>query len=430
MSNIAATEAVPSLDYMEAAFTKPQYDSKASETKYEYYFPVNGVKNTTNLKWTIPRINGPFIQNIDKMVLAVDVHCTNAACQKIPEVGISAGPIQNFLFSMFGALRICYNTTCVLRLDHFPVYCYLRHMLNCDNQDISTWLETQCFYKEAESQDLDDVDTAGYTNRRNCFGGIVKSPKTINGKPNPELGKFKYSEGATFLIGTLPHFLPQPSYLGNVDIHIELEINKPSYCFLSADDTTANTDIAFDFERCRMYIPQTKLNEKLFLRIENRLAKEAMRQFYTSTQIDTYAISTGSKKANFDCIATGFSASRIFLLITETERLNGKFSLNPFKFGRVYNQHNSQPFMLDDVKVTLAGNEIEGLACDKSLSSFRDQYFRLMESTRQNNGKNACAITFKDFRNHALFLCYDLTASLNASEPPLLPLVRHGHLRV
>ena len=218
--------------------------------------------------------------------------------------------------------------------------------------------------------------------------------------------------------------------MSNTDIHIELDLNRPAYCFQSKDDSEEETNINFDFEKCRLFMPIAKLNDKLFVKIEERLAKEAMRQFYTATQIDTYSISTGSKKANFDCIATGFNCSRLFCLLQETDRLQGKFSLNSLKFPRVFNHHNNQAFMLEDIKVTLAGNEIEGLAMDRSIKTFRDQYYRLMELTRQNTGKNSCAITYRDFQHHALFLVYDLTASLNQTDAPLLPLVRQGHLRV
>ena len=62
---------------------------------------------------------------------------------------------------------------------------------------------------------------------------------------------------------------------------MELDLQKPDWCFLSKDDTAANTDITFDFEKIRLFLPVAKINEKLWLKIEDRLAKEAMRQFHT-----------------------------------------------------------------------------------------------------------------------------------------------------
>ena len=50
MTNVIPTEAKPALDYLESAFTKPQYDARVAETKYEYYYPISGTRNTNVLR--------------------------------------------------------------------------------------------------------------------------------------------------------------------------------------------------------------------------------------------------------------------------------------------------------------------------------------------------------------------------------------------
>ena len=173
----------------------------------------------------------------------------------------------------------------------------------------------------------------------------MKQPATINGEDNPHKaldGKFRYSDTASFFLGTLDHFLPQPAILKNVDVHIELDLNSPKYAFQSADDTDTNTDINFQFERCRLFVPFIKLNDQLYLQLESRLKNDVLRQFFTSTQIDTHAISTGDKTATFSSIAPGQYPSRLWILLQETERLQGKFSLNSLKFSRKLN--DDDPF--------------------------------------------------------------------------------------
>ena len=433
MSNVIPTEAKPALDYLDSAFSVPHYDSRVSDTKYEYYWPISGSHNTTCLCWTIPHSNkGQMVPDLNKMVLAPDLKITNRSKTDIPPVSITSGPCNNFMFSIFSALRISFNSTTVLKIDNYPIFSYLRMKLNCDNNDLGTWATNRCFYDEAPNDNLDAVNTAGWTKRRGIFGGIVKGPETVkNDKeedvPNPELNKFKYGPMAQFFIGTLDHFLPQPPYLANTDIHIELELSKPSYVFQSENDTM--TDINFDFERCRLFVPKTKLNDKLFVQIEARLAKEAMRQYFTSTQINTYSISTGNKTQTFDCIASGSRPSRLYLALQETDRINGKYSLNCLKFPRLYGTGSDQ-FMLKSVKVTLLGEKVEGLACDKSQNSFKDEYFRLFHLTKQDGGKNACSLTFENWVTNTCILIYDFTTTLNGTEPPLLPLVKDGHIRV
>ena len=435
MSNVIPTEAKPALDYLESAFTKPHYDVRASDTKYEYYWPMSGTRNTTCLRYTIPHCNqGQMVPDLNKLVLAPEIKITNRNKNGIPPVlNFDSGPCNNFMTSIFSSLRISFNTTTVLKLEHYPIYSYLRLKLNCDNTDLATWATNRLFYDEGPKENLDTVDTAGWTKRRSVFGGKVTAPDKIpnpsgSGEiPNPELGKFKYGTFPVFFIGTLDHFLPQPPFLANTDIHIELELSKPSYVFQSKTDTM--TDINFDFEKCRLFVPKTKLSDKLFVQLESRLAKESMRQYFVATQLNTYSISGNNKTATFDCIANGYKPSRLYLALQETDRLNGKFSLNALKFPRKYGKGDNH-FMLKNVRVTLQGEEVEGLQADQDGNSFKDEYFRLFHLTKQDTGRNACGMTFENWSENTCFLIYDFTATLNGTEPPLLPLVKDGHIRI
>ena len=78
MANVIPTEARPALDYLESAFSKPQYDARVTDTKYEYYYPISGTKNTSCLRWTIPHnYKGQMVPGLNKMVLAPDIKVTN-----------------------------------------------------------------------------------------------------------------------------------------------------------------------------------------------------------------------------------------------------------------------------------------------------------------------------------------------------------------
>ena len=239
-------------------------------------------------------------------------------------------------------------------------------------------------------------------------------------------GHFAYSPKAYFLIGTLDHQLPCPAYLP-CDVHIELTLNNPEYCFQSATD--AHSDINFDFEKARLFVRNTKLNEKLFLQIESRLKNEAIRQFFTSTHINTFSIPSGCKKEDFDSVAIGHSPSRIICMFSETDRYLGKFDKNCFKFPRKFGPDDNA-FLLQSVKCYLKAEEVDRLNCDDSLYSFRDHYFRLFQLLRQSDGKNANSISFEDFWQNTLVFIFDLTASMGSTDYPMLPLVKDGHLRI
>ena len=433
MANVVDKEAIPSLDYLKNPFAKPSYDARLKDTQYEYYHPVSGTKNC--IRWVIPRTTGNRVPNMEKLMCAFDINITNKEKKSIPPVDIKSSVANNFINSMIGTLTISYNNTVVCKINRYPIYNYCRMKLNCDDNDFKTWASNCCFYDKGEEEDLDDIDTKGWKKRRAQFGGPIISPKEIldptkeDGSKidNPDLGKFRYNEKPTFFIGKLDTFLETPALLPNVDIHVQLDLSKPEYVFHSDEDAT--DDINFVIQRARLFLPHLVLSDSLYTQLKNRLAKEPIRQFFTSTQITTHSISTGDKSTVFSNICPGLYPNRCFVLIQETERMDGKFSLNSLKFSRAYNQAKD-PFILKSISMKHNRVEVEGLACDDDQGSFRDQYFRLMELTNQNNGKNACSISWAEFCDSSCFLLYDFTASMNLTEQPLLPLVEPGNLRL
>ena len=437
MSNVVDKDAVPSLDYLKNPFAKPAYDARIKSTQYEYFHTQTGTKGTNCLRFCIPRTSGNRVANIDKFILAMDMKMTNKAKNGRPPPDIKAAPCNNFLNSVIGALSVSYNNTVVCKIDRYPIFNYTKKMLTCDDNDFKTWAETQCFYPEAEDEDLDNVNTEGWKKRMTQFGGPITKPAKIQDPTvdpsteklidNPDLGKFQYGDEPSYWIGRLDTFLDTPALLPNVDIHIQLDLSKPEYVFQSLDDK--NTDINYSIERARLFVPFMKHNDSLYTQLKNRLDKEPMRQFYTSTQITTHSISTGDKSTVFSSLCPGVYPNRVYVLIQEVDRLEGSYTMNSLKFSRGFNLIND-PFMLQTVSMKHNGVEVEGLASDDNQKSFRDQYFRLLELTNQNHGKSSCSISFSNFVNNHCFLLYDFTSSLNMTEPPLLPLVEPGNLRL
>ena len=50
--------------------------------------------------------------------------------------------------------------------------------------------------------------------------------------------------------------------------------------------------------------------------------------------------------------------------------------------------------------------------------------------TKQDVGKNASSLTYKNWMSTTCILIYDFTTTLNGTEPPLLPMIKDGHIRV
>ena len=69
--------------------------------------------------------------------------------------------------------------------------------LNCDDNDFKALASNGCFQSEKSGKEFDQINTTGWTNRRNCFGGTISNPGHSDDR------HFAYSPKVYFLIGTL-----------------------------------------------------------------------------------------------------------------------------------------------------------------------------------------------------------------------------------
>ena len=102
MTNVVSKDAIPLLDYLKSAFRSPTYDSRIADTTYDFHYPVSGTRNTTCLRWVIPRSSGNKVPNIEKLILALDLKCVNSSKTGKPPIGITSAPTNNFINSIFG----------------------------------------------------------------------------------------------------------------------------------------------------------------------------------------------------------------------------------------------------------------------------------------------------------------------------------------
>ena len=106
MANIVASEAQPTIDTLLDGFKKPEYDLRVVETRYVDYYPISGCRNTSTLRFTIPKSKGNFVKAVDKMILALDLKVTNKKKDGLPPLDIKSGPANNFIFTIFSTLRL------------------------------------------------------------------------------------------------------------------------------------------------------------------------------------------------------------------------------------------------------------------------------------------------------------------------------------
>ena len=230
------------LDYFQSSFAPPVYDARMTDTYYESFFPVSGVKDVDNIRFSIPAKKGGKVLDVSKAIMCINLKMTNKDKTGPPADDTKAAPCHNFTSSIFCSVNVKFNDTTVCHISNYGVYSHLTYILNTDNNDTSTWMRNLLWEKDTTDNWDDTTTNEGWKNRRNHFGATVG-------------GKFKFQKEAEFYMAQLRTFLPPFHFLPHCDCVIDLELAKPDYVFQSADDATANKNVNFEIEDFRLLVP-------------------------------------------------------------------------------------------------------------------------------------------------------------------------------
>ena len=151
--NIIESQGVPAVDYVGSAFKKPKFDTRLAESKFIDAFPVSGVKDVSNVRFVLPLTPGPFVYDISKLFVAINLKIMNKAHDDVPPAGTDVAPVDNFVMSLYKSVTIFYNSEPVCKITNFPLYAYYYAMLSSNNGDFETWLTNQCFHRDVHRKE-------------------------------------------------------------------------------------------------------------------------------------------------------------------------------------------------------------------------------------------------------------------------------------
>ena len=199
------------LDYFQSSFRPPLYDSRLVDTYYEQFYPVSGVRDVDNIRFSIPAKKAGKVLNINKVVVAMNVKMSTHDKSQEPAIDTMAAPCNNFTSAIIRSLNIRLNDTTACHISNYGVYSQLCYMLNSTTNDEMTWMKNLLFEKNT-TQSWDDVtDNEGWKARREHFGAVVPIADPNNIKGNE--GKFMFSKDAVFFIFQLQTYLPNFHFL-------------------------------------------------------------------------------------------------------------------------------------------------------------------------------------------------------------------------
>ena len=192
------------LDYFQSSFKPAVYDSRLTDTYYETFYPVSGVKSVDEIRFSIPAKKGGKVLNVNKAVVALSVRMTEKDKSGEPAKNTKAVPCNFFSSAIFRSLNIRINDTTVCDIGNYGVYSQLCHILNSDLNDEATWMSNMLYEKDT-LENWDDCETnQGWLARRKHFGATVGSD-------------FQFQKGAEVYMFQLQTYLPSFHFLPHCD---------------------------------------------------------------------------------------------------------------------------------------------------------------------------------------------------------------------
>ena len=306
-----------------------------------------------------------------------------------------AGPINNFLHSMFNGIGLFLNNKLVTSsMDTYPYRAYIENLFSYGSDVKSNQLKAGEFRYPDAAGKFEDHDSATVKARNVAVGKSI--PVELWGRLHLDLAM-------------------QEKYLPNgIEIKIRLSRASPRFCILSDDPCVVKIDEAALEVRHIQLLPA--ISNELNQSIVHHNAKFPIRR----VEVKSFTIGTGLRSKVEDHLFQGQLPKRIFIGMVTNETFNGAYNRNPFVF---------QPFNLSKLDVSCDGQSIYGKLFEPKFES--NNYLRSYMSIYQALGNQLqnCNIDYKDYKSGYCFWGCDLTPDQGADQGHLHP-IKTGNLRL
>ena len=270
-------------------------------------------------------------------------------------------------------------------------------ILSQQNYDLASFLETECTYNEASKHNWlaamgiyyrdtpghhDTLGAAniGYTKRKDLFS----DSKTVQ----------------VFSPVFDPLFMQDVYFLNNLSLKLELGLEKPEKCIMSA----VNADVKLNITKAVLHLKKITVSQEKDLYIQSTLMKQNAVFPITRTVLVTKTIGTGWKTAHLQHFNMEQELpTKIMVVLTDESANTGTSNQNPFNF---------KHFNLNSFNILVNSTSIygEAIKCDFANNRYLEIYFEAMKSLSHING-DGCGINIGDYKNGSAIFGGDLTPS-------------------
>ena len=296
--------------------------------------------------------------------------------------GLNLAPRNNFGMTIFRLVEFEINEKSLTNVSNraLPHLGYILHLLNYDQDDMNTFLPLQGWEKDITgSFDVIDVTAAntGYNARHALINQSNITYIEVPLKQFPMLALDK----------------PLPP---NSRVKLAFRLNEPQYC-LQGDGAVG------EVMACKLRLQKVKLhvdNLVLAPAFEAELNRRVVDKSFVVNDIDSWDVKTllipnGGLEPELTNVFQGLLPKRVILFLQPTNRLNGHFARNIFRYQRHY---------LDKIEVSGSLGKME-----LDMSDGKDVVgYKTLIKVREDHGKG-CTITLADWKADYCFYILDFT---------------------
>lgn len=382
-------------------FELPPTQTTLEASRYIQYKPISSLTDDSPIEFVIPGAGEEYLDLAHTMInLRVSIQLPGvdkAASGSAPQ----AGPVNNFLHSLFSQVDIYFNQKPVSPPNnHYAYRAYIESLLNYGAAAKDSHLSCSLWKKDtAGKMDAIDEENTGLSYRR----GLMGTTKSID------------------LIGYLhcDVFKQEKLLLNGIEVRIRLVKSRDNFAIMS------NADGAFArIEEANLLVRRVKISPSVLLSHEKALSKTTAKYPLTRVEVKTLTIHSGVHGETLDNVILGQLPKRLIIGFVSNKAFNGDRSMNPFNF--THCNINFLCLYVDGVQIPS-----KPLQPDFTKNKqYVEAYHTLFTGTGVHYLDSGNEISRDDYPNGYCLFAFDLSPDLAASCTDHWSLVRHGSIRV
>lgn len=301
-------------------------------------------------------------------------------------------PANNFLSSLFQQLDIYLNNTLITTATNAYHYrSYLDCLFYQSKQAKETFMYTQLWQEDE--------------NERKKMIERIYSGKSI-----------KLTGPLFFDLGQQERLL-----LNFVELRFRLNLLNPSYILKIDSNVTDRPKI--ELIDATLFVCKKRLFPDAEAGIINALQTNTVKYFFTSTEVMTRLIDSGSTSFFFDNIYRSTLPRRLVIGIVKAKAYNGDWNEDIFNF----NHHG-----LAEIYLTWNAdqNPVPAIALDIEDDDYARAYYLFYNSMFSLHPQTTLSITPSQFKRNCTFYAWNLTTENDLENTDTIGLIRTGHIRI